>query len=228
MARDAARRRPDVPRERRLDRRAGARRGDARPRRGADRGARVRAGDRRVRARRASPSSRAGSVELEVQAAHRRGAGRAPERRRAAGARRSSSRRASLVEGAEFSDIDRADVLFRLGVVPLPALEHRDRGLALRRGARARRALGPAVRPPPLARPRRGARAAAAASATGRRRARTSSARSSSPRGSTTRARLGGHLLAGVAGRRAERPVGARAHVRGAARSRCSRSSPTG
>ena len=72
--------------------------------------------------------------------------------------------------------------------LPLQALEHRDRGGALRRGARARRAprscratcSGPTSSA--------GARAAAVASATSRRRARTSSTRSSSRRASTTAA----------------------------------------
>ena len=48
----------------------------------------------------------------------------------------------ALVEDDGFSDIDRAEVLYRLGVVPVPAGEHLDGGRALRRGARPRGALG--------------------------------------------------------------------------------------
>ena len=51
-----------------------------------------------------------------------------------------------LVEGPSFSDLDRAEVLFRLGVSPLSDLEHRDVDRAVRRGARPQRALAPADR----------------------------------------------------------------------------------
>ena len=100
-----------------------------------------------------------------------------------------SSRRAALVEGPSFTDLDRAEVLFRLGVAPLPDLEHRDGDRALRRGAR-RSSSARRFRPTCSARTSSpGARAATAASATTRRRARTSRARSSSRRRWTTRAR---------------------------------------
>ena len=52
-----------------------------------------------------------------------------------------------------FSDLDLADVLYRLARLPLQALERLDRDRALRRGARARGAIGPAVRPPALRHP---------------------------------------------------------------------------
>ena len=72
---------------------------------------------------------------------------------------------------------------------PLPDLEHRDRGRALRRGAHARRALAAAVRPAAARTCSPGARAATAASATTRPHAKTSRARSSWPSRWTTRAR---------------------------------------
>ena len=98
--------------------------------------------------------------------------------------------------------------------LPLQALEHLDRGRAARRGARARRALGPPVRPAPRRTSSTGAPAATAASATSRRRARTSSARSSSPRALDDRRKLAARLLPGVARRRAHGPLGARAQLR--------------
>ena len=95
----------------------------------------------------------------------------------------------ALAEGEPFSDLDRADVLFRLGVCRYLHVEHLDGRRPLRRGARARRAVRPSVRRAARRTSSAGAPAATAASATTRLRARTSSARSSSPRRCTTRAR---------------------------------------
>ena len=101
-------------------------------------------------------------------------------------------------------------------LLPLQAELDLDRGLALSpRRSTSRRA--PGCRPTGSARTSSaGVRAATGASATGRRRARTSSAPSSSPKVSSDRHAIGQRLLPGIADRRAHGPLGARALVRGA------------
>ena len=115
LARGAARRRPRLPRQRRRDRRARPARGRARPRRDADRGAtatrRPRPSTRRSsrrRARRACPSSRFGPSSAP--------AGRRCASARSAPALELLNEARSISEGSGFSDIERADVLFTLGV----------------------------------------------------------------------------------------------------------------
>ena len=93
-----------------------------------------------------------------------------------------------LAEGPQFSDVDRADILFRLGVCRYKLSSVATAVGALRRGARARRALRAARATSCAPTSSAGARAAAGASATSRQRARTSSARSSSRRRWTTAA----------------------------------------
>ena len=116
VARAAPRRRRRLPRERRLDRRAREGRGDPRPRRGAARGA-ARSTRRSTSTRtRSPPSSRTGAVELQVRALSGEAWARAAERRGQARRSSCSTEARALVEGAEFSDLDRAEVLFRLGV----------------------------------------------------------------------------------------------------------------
>ena len=58
-----------------------------------------------------------------------------------------------LAEGPEFTDVDRARVLFHLGALPLQALVDRDGGRALHRGARARPPGHAGGRPARLRRP---------------------------------------------------------------------------
>ncbi len=87
-----------------------------------------------------------------------------------------------LSESSDFSDIERADVLSPVGRVPVQALEHLHGDCAVRRGARARRALGPARATFSGPTSSNVGRAAIAGSATTLRRTTMSSVRSSLPR----------------------------------------------
>ena len=181
VARRAARRRPGLPRERRLDRRARPRRGGARAGRGARRGHRTDEARReyetrpaRRRARPARSSSRCARSSGEAVGAACGSATSAPALELLT--RRASSSRAPVLRPRARR---RALPARRL---PLQALEHLHRARALQRGARARRALRAARATSCARRSSAGARAATGASATSRPRARTSSARSSSPR----------------------------------------------
>ena len=112
-------------------------------------------------------------------------------------------------------------------LLPLPDLEHPDRDRAPRR----RRSSSPSARASPATSfapaSSRGARAAAAARRTTRPRARTPSARSSSRSGDRRPARRRRRVLPGVAGRREDGPLGARAAVRAAGEGDLRRSSTT-
>ena len=185
VARDAARRRRELPRERRLERRARAGRGDPHPRRGARRAARLRRRDRGVREcahrRRLDRRGRAAGARTLG-----RGLGARPSRRRQAGdraARRGARARRGTAVHRPRPGRDPLPARRR----PLPDLEHLDLG----RAASARRlrwSSARSCRPTCFARTSsRGARAATGASATSRPRARTSSARSSSPSRCRTR-----------------------------------------
>ena len=169
-----------------------------------------------VRARhrrdRLAPSSRFGRSPArpgracergEIREAHRPAPGRTRARRRPAVLRRRPGRPALPARR-----------------LPLQAVEHRDRGRALRRGARARRALRPAVRPPPRRHPRL-ALALPPASAGFRGRARGRRARRSSSRRRWTTAGRRERLLPGLARRRAD---GALDRSRATTRSRRRRS----
>ena len=95
----------------------------------------------------------------------------------------------AMVEEPAFSDVDRADVLYRLGVCRYRLSSVSTAVGLLGEALDAGRALRAPLRHAALEHPRAGARAATGASATGRLPARTSSGRSSSPRASTTAAR---------------------------------------
>ena len=155
-----------------------------------------------------------GLAELDVRAL----TGEAKARARLGDVRRAIElleRARDLSEGPGFSDLERAEVLFRLGVVPLPALEHRDRDRPPQRGADARRALGAAVR-------RLRSNILHWRSRCYRRQRDYEAAREDVERalelaeGLSDRRTIGGSLLPGLAARRARRALGARAHVRGA------------
>ena len=126
---------------------------DARPRRGADRGSPLRGG--------AQSSTRRSGRRSPRRLARARGSralgrGLGPHAAgRASGPRSSFSARArTLTEGPSFSDVDRAEVLFRLGVCRYK-LSSISTALALFNEAlNARRALRAAVRPAPLEHPR--------------------------------------------------------------------------
>ena len=143
LARDAPGGRRRLPRERDLRRRACEGRGDPRPRRHAARRARVRGGDRRVHEV-APRRPRHGRAGVARAGAERRGDGARTERRRQDGAddaRRvpRARRRRKLLRHRPRR---RALPARRL---PLHALEHRDGGQPLQRGARPLRALGPSL-----------------------------------------------------------------------------------
>ena len=126
------------------DERSAARR-RARPRRGAVRGAGGRGGRRGVRAAaRCGPRDRhAGATGACARAA-------AVSRRCGLGEHRAAlellNEARAITEAESFSDVERADVLFWLGGCRYQLNERADGARALQRGARARRALGPAVR----------------------------------------------------------------------------------
>ena len=98
--------------------------------RGAHRIPSVRRGDRRVRelqdrrrSRRCRPSSRSASSRARL--------GRGWRTARSSPAIELLNRARMLAEAPEFSDVDRADLFFRLGRLPLPAFQHRDRASTL-------------------------------------------------------------------------------------------------
>ena len=187
MALGEARRRRDVPVERRLDRRARARRGDPRPRGGSgrearlprsDRGVHERSGRRRRDRRRRVAGARALRRGLVAGACGRRPAGDRPAH---PGAR--SRRGAGVLRPRPGRDPVPARRL------PLPALEHRDRCRAARGGAGARGAVSASVGPAPLEHLHVALTVLSpAARLRGRARGRRP-ARSSSPKGCTIRAR---------------------------------------
>ena len=112
-----------LPRERRLDRRAWPRRGHARARRGAR--------PRRTATRRPSSSTRRSgrrSPRPAPPSSRRAPLGRGLGPHAAGRASRPAIellvRAQTLTEGPSFSDVDRAEVLYRLGSLPLQAFEH--------------------------------------------------------------------------------------------------------
>ena len=154
-----------------------------------------------------------GSRRARAAGARRRGMGAPGARRPRTTRSPSSSVARELTELPEFSDIDRADVLFRLGccryrISSIPsAIGLLDQALD------ARRALGAAVRRPPRAHPRLAVALPAApgrlrGGARGRRACARARAGRRRPAGRRRR------LLPGVVGRREDRPLGARPAVR--------------
>jgi transcriptional regulator with XRE-family HTH domain len=87
-----------------------------------------------------------GAAELHVRALNGEGIALAQTGDVKSGLARLAEAR-TLVEGPEFSDVDRAEVLYRS--LPLSAAEHRHGGRDLRRGTRIGRTFGSAVRPAP-------------------------------------------------------------------------------
>ena len=98
------------------------------------------------------------------------------------------ARARTLVEGQGFSDVDRADVLFRLGVCRYKLSSIATAVALFDEALQLAERSGLPVRPAALGDPQLALALPRAASATTRRRARTSSARSSSPKGSRTSA----------------------------------------
>ena len=180
----------------------------------AARGAAERRGARGVRSAFAPAVLATGMPELEVRAL----SGEATARMREGEVREAIElleRARVLTESDGFSDLERADVLFRLGVARYKlssiqtAIGLFDEALKLAERTRA------SVRPAPLEHPRV-ALALLPAPARPRGRARGRRARARARRGPERPADGGGHLLPGVDHRRPRGPLGARAHVRGA------------
>ena len=145
MARSPARRRPDLPRERRLERRARPRRGGADARRGAGERRDYDGGDRRVRAR-ARPRRRDRGSRAAGAPPFGRGLGADAERR---GARRDRAARAGTKprrRGRRSPTSTGPRCSSASGSRRYLDLEHRHGDGAARRGARARRALRASVR----------------------------------------------------------------------------------
>ena len=147
--------------------------------RGRDRGQRV-----RRRGQRSSPGSTAPTPELRASRAARRVLGTDVPGRDPRGARAARTGPGGRRDAGASPTLDRAEVLYRLGCCRYK-LSSISTALALfDRGARARRALGAPVRPPPRAHPRVALALLPAPARLRGRRARTSSGRSSSPRAS--------------------------------------------
>ena len=212
VARRPPRRRRRLPRERRRDRRARPARRRARAGRGAVRGA-AKTTRRRPRSSRSSAAARATGVpELQVRALV--GTGLAKMRlsdHRAALELLNEAR--AIVEAESFSDVERADVLFRLGgcryqlnsIQTALALLNEALGLAERSGPAVRRAE---VEHPLLA------LALLAPAARLRGRARRHRARARAARGRRRPPHDRRRVLPGFARRRPRGPLGARAQLR--------------
>ena len=153
-----------------------------------------------------------GAVELHVRALNGEGDRARPVGDVKAGLARLAEARA-LVERPEFSDVDRAEVVYRLGVCRY-LLSSISTAVALFDEAfDARRAVRHAVRPAP---PRRARVAVALLPPPARLRGRAGGrrARARARRGDARQPGARSGLLPGVGARRARRPLGARADVR--------------
>ena len=172
---------------------------------------------RTTRRSRSTRRSRASSLDRLGRAraarAVGRGLGAAAPRRRPAGDRAARARARRFVEGAGVRRRRPRRRAVPPRRLPLQAPEHLHGDRPLQRGARAGGALASCRATSFARRSSAGARAATGASATSRPRARTSSVRSSSRRGSRTGAARR-NVLPGLARRRAPRATGPRAHVR--------------